>query len=528
MIKTDIILGHAYTIDDLKAAIAAHIPVSRDELSDVQILKKTLRIDGKELSYKLSVGITLTEEREAGLLKMKKKCAPAPELSLDIPRSSLNERPIIVGAGPAGLLCALTLSEAGARPIVLERGEQVERRAGTVSAFFKEASLDPESNIQFGEGGAGAFSDGKLKFGAPDKYNRRVLSELVEAGAPEDIMYTVGAHLGTDKLPLIVARLREKAISLGAEFVFRAKVVDILLGEGRVRGVKYERNGECRELFSDTVVIAQGHSARDTLEMLFGRGVRMEQRPFGIGMRIEHPREYINELVYGDRKLADLAGTASYHLVTHLDSGRSVYSFCMCPGGTVVAAASERGGIVTNGMSEQARDADNSNAAFLVSLTPSDFGSEHPLAGIYLQRKIEKAAFAASGGYNAPAIRMDDFLDKSKTLRAFGEVIPSYPIGTLPVCPEEYLPSFVTDSLRAGIYDFDKWMPGFMRPDATLTGAETRSTSPVRIPRDEAFRALGIEGLYPIGEGAGYSGGIVSSAADGVRAAMAILSVNTR
>jgi uncharacterized FAD-dependent dehydrogenase len=399
----------------------------------------------------------------------------------------------------------------------------VESRKKSVDIFFSKRSLDEESNIQFGEGGAGAFSDGKLKVGGMDKYKHKVLSEFVEAGAPEDIIYTVGAHLGTDKLPTLVKNIREKIISLGGEFHFSSKLCGIKIRDGAVIGAEYLTPTGKEYIETDRVILAIGHSAKDTFEMLYSIGIPMESKGFGIGVRIEHKREYINKLVLGDASLAEKVGTASYHLVTHLDSGRSVYSFCMCPGGTVVAAASKKGGIVTNGMSEYARDAENSNAAFLVSVERSDFPSDSPLAGMELQRRLESLAFCSGGSdYSAPVCRMDDFIDRAKPT-ALGDIQPSYPCGHKLSSPDEYLPSFISDSLRLGIMDFDKWMPGFYTPDAILTGAETRSTSPVRILRNKDFNSASVKGLYPIGEGAGYSGGIVSSAVDGVRAAEAML-----
>ena len=519
MIKTDVSVGINYSTADIKSAVCSHIPVLESEIKNLEIVKKTLKIEEGKPSYRLTVAIEVGTERECGLLKMKKKCSPYERPSLAVPRASFDSRPIVVGAGPAGLFCALVLAEAGARPIIIERGEQVEHRSLTVASFFSGGPLSEESNVQYGEGGAGAFSDGKLKVGSVDAYKMKVLESFVSAGAPEDIIYTVGSHLGTDKLPKIVGALREKIIALGGEALFNTRVVDLLLEGGRARGVVCERAAERFELMSDRIVFATGHSAEDTLEMLLSKGIPMEQRGFGIGLRIEHERERIDRLVLGDGALAASVGTASYHLVTHLPSGRSVYSFCMCPGGTVVAAASKRGGIVTNGMSEQARMADNSNAAHLVSLTPKDFGSEHPLAGIKLQRRIEKAAFALSDSYKAPSISMGEFLG----LSASGGIAPSYPVGTVKAAPGEYLPDYVSDSLKAGLYDFDAWMPGFITEGAVLTGPETRSTSPVRVMRGESFEAAGFAGVYPIGEGAGYAGGIVSSAVDGVRCAMAML-----
>ncbi len=528
MIKTDITVGIKYTSDDVKRAICEHLPIEACELGKIKILKKALKLDGEGARYALSVGIELSPEREAGLLKMKKKVAlPTDvELKLYADREKWQGRPspVIVGAGPAGLFAALIFALHGAEPIIIERGLPVEERAEKVRRFFGVRELDTECNIQFGEGGAGAFSDGKLKVGSMDAFKHFVLSSFVDAGADEDITYTVGAHLGTDKLPSIVASIRERLKSLGARFIYSARLCDIRVKDGKLTSVVYEKGGAKEAVETDICVLATGHSAEDVFVMLYEKGIPMEQKGFGIGMRIEHPRELVNSMVYKDATIADDIGTASYHLVTHLASGRSVYSFCMCPGGTVVAAASANGGVVTNGMSEYARMADNSNSALLVSVTPSDFGSDSVLSGIEFQRRLESAAYIAGGAsFAAPCVRLDDFL-KKEARNAFSSVKPSYPCGVLRCSPDEYLPSYITDSLRLGIEDFDKWMPGFNYGGAVLTGAETRSTSPIRILRNERYSSPVADGLYPIGEGAGYAGGIVSSATDGARVAYSICS----
>ncbi|MBQ8880457.1 MAG: hypothetical protein IJY69_06440 [Clostridia bacterium] len=522
MIKTNVKLPTDYSEADIIDRITAALPVSRDEIGEVTVVRRTLNVKDKEnVHYDMTVAFCLSSDREESLLKLRKRVSVYPDMTFAPPPACLPSRPVVVGAGPAGLFAALILAESGARPVLYERGLSVEERESRVRLFTTLGMLDPECNIQYGEGGAGTYSDGKLKAGAPDKYKLKVLSEFVHHGAPEDIMYSSSAHVGTDKLSHIVRSIRERIISLGGEVHFAARLIAIDVSDKRLVGGRVEKNGEIIDFSTNDLILATGHSAKDVFELLSQIGAPMEARGFGIGMRIEHPREYIDRLIYGNADASRL-GAASYHLVTHLPTGRSVYSFCMCPGGTVAAAASERGGIVTNGMSEYKRDGENSNAAILVSVTPDDFSGD-VFSGIALQRSIERRAFAiTSGTYRAPAQRLDAFM-KGRADVSFAGVKPSYPIGVERVKAEKYLPEYVTDSMRLGLLDFDAWLPGFMYPEATLTGPETRTTSPVRVLRGEDFMSLTVNGLYPIGEGAGYSGGIVSSARDGVMCAEAIL-----
>ncbi len=523
MIKTDITVGVGFKESDIIAGVSERLGVDKSEFNLIKILRSHLDFSNKSnIYYKLTVAIEASPEREAGLLKMRKKAFPYSYMQYIPPKSSLKAPPIIVGAGPAGLFCALTLAEAGAMPILIERGESVEDRMNTVSRFFKTAELNPESNVQFGEGGAGTFSDGKLKVGSCDEYKIKVLMEFVNAGADSDILHSSSAHLGTDKLPSIIKKIREKIIFLGGEIRFSSRLAGINIKNGKVDSVKISSLGHEYVLPAEKLILATGHSADDVFRLLSTLGAPMQARGFGIGMRIEHNREYINTLQYGKDYSSELP-TASYHLVTHLPTGRSVYSFCMCPGGTVVPATSSLGHIVTNGMSEYGRDAENSNSAILVSVTPEDFESDSPLAGIELQKNIEQAAYKAAGcNYRAPAIRLDSFM-RGESSAEFASVIPSYTLGTEKICPQKYLPEYITASIKAAMPDFDAWMKGFYSPEAVLTGAETRSTSPIKVLRNEKYHVPNIEGLYPIGEGAGYAGGIVSSATDGIKCADSIL-----
>ena len=486
---------------------------------EYRLIRRELDLSEKAPSYKLRVGVTLDPYREIRMCK-KELARPCPSLEIVLKPSSLKARPVVVGSGPCGLFAALALAESGACPIVLERGEDVDARRAKVARFNAGGELDGESNIQFGEGGAGTFSDGKLKHGAPDAYNHKVLSEFVAHGAPEDVLYDSEPHVGTDLLSEIIKKIRKKIISLGGEFKFGAKLVGIKEKDGKVCGISYVERGEEKELACEKVVLAIGHSARDSFSMLSRLGVAMEARGFGIGVRIEHPRVHVNKMIYGDR-YEEIERTASYRFVTHLKSGRSVYSFCMCPGGSVVAATSEHGSVVTNGMSLHARDGENSNAAFLVSVTPNDFGND-PMGGLELQKKLEQRAFNISKDYKAPAVRMEDFMKKQAS-STLGEVRPTYPRGVVLPRPDEFLPDFIEDSLREAIPDFEDYKNGFYLPDALLTGIETRTTSPIRLTRNEKRECVTLAGLYPCGEGAGYSGGIISSAVDGLKTAEIIL-----
>lgn len=436
----------------------------------------------------------------------------------------LPQRPVVVGLGPGGLFAALILAQAGLRPLVIERGDPVEERSRRVQVFWQGSALDPDSNVQFGEGGAGAFSDGKLNTGTKDPRARKVLEELVQAGAPADILWQAKPHVGTDRLPDAVRQIRETIRHLGGEVWFRSTCVGLQYKNGRITGVRVRRaNGSCDIVETGHVILAPGHSARDVFTMLEKEGVPMQPKAFSIGARIEHRQAWLDRTQYGSAAGHPALGAADYHLAVHLPNGRGVYSFCMCPGGSVVAAASEENGVVTNGMSEYARDGENCNAALLVGVEPADFGVEGPLGGVAFQRKWEQAAFALTGSYQAPVQRVEDFL-RGQASKTVGTIAPTYRPGVVPADLQRCLPAFAVESMQEGIRRLDRKLPGFACPDALLTGVETRSSSPVRILREtDTLQSPVLQGLYPCGEGAGYAGGIVSAAVDGIRCAEQVI-----
>lgn len=438
------------------------------------------------------------------------------------------KRPVIIGFGPCGLFAALILAQMGFRPIILERGKAVRERTQDTWGFWRKRELQPESNVQFGEGGAGTFSDGKLwsQIKDPKHYGRKVLTEFVKAGAPAEIMYVSKPHIGTFRLVKMIEEMRANIEALGGEIRFQQKVTDIDIQNGRMRGLTIN---DSEYLSADHVVLAIGHSARDTFELVHQRGIYVEAKPFSIGFRIEHPQSLIDQARFGANAGNKTLGSADYKLVHHAKNGRSVYSFCMCPGGTVVAAASEPGRVVTNGMSQYSRNERNANSAIVVGITPADY-PEHPLAGIDFQRKLESLAYELGGAnYNAPGQLVGDFLAKKASTTA-GSVTPSYQPGITWCDLAAALPAYAIDAIREALPAFDKQIKGFAMKDAVITGVETRTSSPIRIKRnDDNLQSLNTQGLYPAGEGAGYAGGILSAAIDGIKVAEAVaLSIQNR
>jgi uncharacterized FAD-dependent dehydrogenase len=441
-------------------------------------------------------------------------------------------RPVVVGFGPCGIFAALILAQMGLRPIVLERGKAVRERTQDTWGLWRRRELDPESNVQFGEGGAGTFSDGKLwsQISDPRHLTRKVLTEFVKAGAPEEILWVGKPHIGTFRLVAMVEKIRAEIESLGGEIRFGQRVVDVQIDAGQVRGLVLA-SGE--QIDADHVVLALGHSARDTFAMLHGRGVFMEAKPFSIGFRIEHPQSLVDRARFGPNAGHERLGAADYKLVHHAKNGRSVYSFCMCPGGTVVAATSEPGRVVTNGMSQYSRNERNANAGIVVGIAPADYrqdgrtdtddtGIVNPLDGIAFQREWESRAFELGGGsYDAPGQLVGDFL-KGQASVAFGSVLPSYKPGVLLTDLATSLPAYAIEAVRDALPAFERQIAGFSMADAVLTGVETRTSSPLRITRGRDFQSLNTKGLYPAGEGAGYAGGIMSAGVDGIEVAEAV------
>ena len=521
----DISLPPQQDMAQLVYAAARQLRIDHTQIKQLDIKKRSVDARKKNdvrLIYTVDV---LVKGREDKILKMahNPKASIAQEKLYTPPKGKElpEERPVIVGFGPAGMFAALVLSMAGLRPLVLERGQDAKTRHEAVSRFWQTGELDPECNVQFGEGGAGTFSDGKLNTGVKNERIGWILEQFAGAGASADILYDAKPHIGTDELVTVVQNLRETIIHYGGEVRFGVKVTGLVTEDGRVTGVRAAQGGEEAVIPASCVLLAIGHSARDTFEALHAQGVPMEPKPFSMGVRIEHPQRLVNESQYGPFADAPGLGAADYKLNVRLPDGSSAYTFCMCPGGYVVAAASE-GGVVTNGMSYSGRGGENANAALLVTLQPEDFPGSGVLAGCQWQAAIEQRAFAYGGGnYFAPAQRLGDFLQNRPSQQA-GAVTPTYRPGVTLCELHTVLPERITSVLEQALPELDRKLHGFAAPDAVLTAPETRSSSPVRILRDET-RQSSLRGLYPCGEGAGYAGGITSAALDGMLTAEAII-----
>ena len=509
----------------LQLKLEKKLRVKNNSLLEYRIFKQS--IDARKpgmIYFVYTVDVSLANEAQVlAKLTADRDISQTPELiyqGVAPGTQKLMHRPVIVGSGPAGLFAGLILSSRGYAPILLERGPDIDTRTQIVAKFWRDGELDPDGNVQFGEGGAGSFSDGKLTTLIRDPRCRKVLEELIEAGAPAEIIYSYKPHVGTDILREVVKKIRQKIIAQGGEVRFNCKVTNIIHSGTQVKGVIINETETCP---TSVILLAIGHSARDTFAQLLAQGVKISPKPFSIGLRIEHPQELINQAQFKEFAGHPLLGAADYKMSYHSPTGRSAYTFCMCPGGFVVAAASEAGGVVTNGMSNYDRDAHNANSALLVGVKPEDFGSSHPLAGVEFQRRWERKAFELGGrNYQAPIQLLSDFL-LDRPSKKLGSITPSYQRGVTLAPLKECLPDYVIQTIKEATLDFDRKLKGFNMPEAILTGVETRSSSPVRIERDASYQA-NIRGLYPAGEGAGYAGGIISAAVDGIKTAEAIVS----
>ncbi|ABR89625.1 Uncharacterized conserved protein [Janthinobacterium sp. Marseille] len=523
---TDVQLPLDHQEEDLKAAVLARLGVAADDLIAFTIFRRGYDARKKSaitLVYTLDVEVK-NEAKVQKRLAGNRHVGPTPDTSYHFVAQApagLKMRPVVIGTGPCGIFAGLILAQMGFNPIILERGKAVRERTKDTFGLWRQRELHPESNVQFGEGGAGTFSDGKLwsQVKDPKHYGRKVLTEFVKADAPDEIMYVSKPHIGTFRLVKMVELMRASIEELGGEFRFQSKVDDIEIEDGQVRGLKL---ADGTHIATDHVVLAIGHSARDTFQMLHARGVYIEPKPFSMGFRIEHPQSLIDRCRFGPNAGNEILGAADYKLVHHAKNGRSVYSFCMCPGGTVVAATSEPGRVVTNGMSQYSRNERNANAGIVVGITPADYPG-HALAGMEFQRQWETRAFELGGGnYDAPGQLVGDFIaDRPST--AFGSVLPSYKPGVKLGDLNTSLPSYAIEAIREALPAFEKQIKGFSMADAVLTGVETRTSSPIRIKRnDNDLQSLNTRGLFPAGEGAGYAGGIMSAAIDGIRVAEAV------
>ncbi|MGF7154508.1 NAD(P)/FAD-dependent oxidoreductase [Novosphingobium gossypii] len=528
---TDITLPLDHTPADLDAAVAQRLAIAPADLERVSVFRRGNDARRKN-AIKLVYALDVVVKDEAGVLARladDPHVRPTPDISyrfpVRAPEGWAGPRPVVIGAGPCGLLAALILAQMGLKPIIIERGKAVRERTKDTWGLWRRSELNPESNVQFGEGGAGTFSDGKLysRIKDPRHLGRKVLTEFVKAGAPEDILTEAHPHIGTFRLVTMVMSMRETIEQLGGEYRFGTRVEDFEIaqedGERRLKGLHLS-TGEFLE--AEHVIMAVGHSARDTFEVLHNRGVHIEAKPFAIGVRIEHPQSWVDKARYGPCAGNPILGAAAYALSYKAKNGRTVYSFCMCPGGRVVAATSEEGRVVTNGMSQYSRAEFNANSGLVVDISPERDFPGHPLAGIELQRRFEELAYVAGGSnYQAPGQKVSDFM-AGRPSTEFGEVTPSYQPGVHLTDLAQCLPDFVIEAIREALPVFGRQVPGYDHPDVVMTGVETRTSSPVRIGRGRDCQSLNTRGLYPAGEGAGYAGGILSAAVDGIRVAEAL------
>ncbi len=526
---TEVKLPLGHTEAELRAAVLKRIGVRGEDVIELSVFRRAVDArKPKAIVFIYTVDVAVKNEAAVmARLRGDRHVSASPDMSYTVTRAPTPpaKRPVVIGAGPCGIFAGLILAEMGLRPLILERGKVVRERTKDTFGFWRKRVLNPESNAQFGEGGAGTFSDGKLYSQVKDPrfLGRKVLREFVEGGAPPEILYVSKPHIGTFRLVTVVEYMRAKIEALGGEFRFQTRVERLLIdttasGERQVVGLVL---GDGSTLEAEHVVLAVGHSARDTFQMLFDEGVYVEAKPFSIGFRIEHPQSLIDRARFGPNAGNKLLGAADYKIVHHATNGRSVYSFCMCPGGTVVATASEPGRVVTNGMSQYSRNERNANAGIVVGITPEDYPG-HPLAGIAFQRHWEERAFEAGGSdYSAPGQRVGDFVAGIAST-ALGEVVPSYKPSVRPTDLTTCLPDYAIEAIREALPAFDAQVKGFALADAVLTGVETRTSSPISIKRGEDFQSLNTRGLYPAGEGAGYAGGILSAAIDGIKVAEAV------
>ena len=536
---TELKLPLDHTESQLRSAVLKRLGIAPDDLLGYSIFRRSndaRKPSAIALIYTLDVDLR-NETAVLARLRSDRHVGPTPDTAYRFvtraPPAAESPRPVVIGSGPCGLFAGLVLAQMGFRPIILERGKSVRQRTQDTWGLWRKGRLDPESNVQFGEGGAGTFSDGKLysQIKDPQFRGRKVLTELVKAGAPPEILYVAKPHIGTFRLVTVVENMRAAIEVLGGEMRFQSRVEDVDIERGRIRGLRLAGG---QTIAATHIVLAVGHSARDTFQMLHERGVHLEAKPFSVGVRIEHPQSLIDRARFGPNAGNPRLGAADYKLVHHCTNGRSAYSFCMCPGGTVVAATSEPGRVVTNGMSQYSRNERNANSAIVVGVTPADFPGAAddplaaPLAGIAFQRHWESLAFEAGGGdFSAPVQRVGDFLAERPST-ALGSVLPSYTPGVHPTDLARCLPDYVVAALRESLPAFGRQVAGFAMADALLTGVETRTSSPIRITRDENFQSINTRGLFPAGEGAGYAGGILSAAVDGIRVAEAVALSMTR